>query len=197
MKTFSNKSNAKRAAVKQIAKDTGLTEAEVKAKADELFRVTPAEFEEGRFVWAAVADSTKDQKEALDEELSEGNSRREMTYNEAGDAVPVEPKPVKTTARIKAERGLDCEGAGTSKPAATGIKIEKNREEQNGVKRPSIGGVCRAVWDACDAFRLQTGRSPMPKEIKELAAEEGWNQNNASIEMYQWRKFNGIKGRIK
>ena len=79
----------------------------------------------------------------------------------------------------------------------TGLKIEKARDEQNGIKRPSIGGACRAVWDACDAFKVATGRSPLPKEIKDLASEEGWNVNNAVIEMYQWRKFNGIVGRVK
>src|SRR5688572_21089010 len=28
-----------------------------------------------------------------------------------------------------------------------GLKIEKDREQRNGVKRPSAGGACRAVWD--------------------------------------------------
>lgn len=74
----------------------------------------------------------------------------------------------------------------------TGLKIEKDRPEQNGVKRPSIGGKCRAIWDALDAYRAETGELPTSKTVKELAADEGWNPNNASIEYYQWRKFNGI-----
>ena len=82
-------------------------------------------------------------------------------------------------------------------PKGTGIQIEKDRPEQNGVIRPSVGGKCRAIWTACDNFRFKTGRVPMPKEIKELATEEGWNPNNAVIEMYQWRKFNGFNGRQK
>ena len=77
-------------------------------------------------------------------------------------------------------------------PSGTGLKIEKDRPEQNGVKRPSIGGKCRAVWDALDAYRAETGELPTIKTVKELAADEGWNPNNASIEYYQWRKFNGI-----
>ena len=36
-----------------------------------------------------------------------------------------------------------------AEPKTTGLIIEKNRPEQNGVKRPSAGGLCRAVWDAC------------------------------------------------
>jgi len=74
----------------------------------------------------------------------------------------------------------------------TGLKIEKDRPEQNGVKRPSIGGKCRAIWDALDAYRAETGELPTSKTVKELAADEGWNPNNASIEYYQWRKYNGI-----
>ena len=35
-------------------------------------------------------------------------------------------------------------------PVIEGLKIEKNREEQNGIKRPSVGGKCRAIWDALD-----------------------------------------------
>lgn len=77
----------------------------------------------------------------------------------------------------------------------TGLKIEKDRPEQNGIKRPSIGGKCRAIWDALDAYRAETGELPTSKTVKELAADEGWNPNNASIEYYQWRKFNGITGR--
>ena len=75
---------------------------------------------------------------------------------------------------------------------STGLKIEKDRPEQNGVKRPSIGGKCRAIWDALDQLALDTGDDPTAKQVKELAALHGWNPNNASIEYYQWRKFNGI-----
>lgn len=79
-----------------------------------------------------------------------------------------------------------------SQPTGTGLKIEKDRPEQNGIKRPSIGGKCRAIWDALDAYRAETGELPASKTVKELAADEGWNPNNASIEFYQWRKFHGI-----
>lgn len=78
----------------------------------------------------------------------------------------------------------------------TGIKIEKDREERNGLKRPSLGGVCRAVWDACDKVHTEEdGRVITSKEIQALAVVHGWNANNASIEYYNWRKFMGIRGR--
>ncbi len=74
-------------------------------------------------------------------------------------------------------------------------KIEKDRPEQNGVKRPSAGGLCRAVWDQLDAMRVQLTRVPTLKEIKQVATDKGWNLNNAGIEYYCWRRFNGIEGR--
>lgn len=80
-------------------------------------------------------------------------------------------------------------------PTGTGVKIEKNREERNGVKRPSVGGLCRAIWDFCDAQVLANGEAPTVKAIKEAAPGQGWNPNNASIEYYLWRKFMGIRGR--
>jgi hypothetical protein len=33
--------------------------------------------------------------------------------------------------------------------------------------------------------------------VRELAADLGFNPNNASIEFYQWRKYHGITGRAK
>ena len=78
----------------------------------------------------------------------------------------------------------------------SGLIIEKDRPEQNGVKRPSAGGLCRAVWDACWAHQEATGEVPTAKQVKEIAVANGWNPNNASIEYYQWRKYNGISGRV-
>lgn len=94
--------------------------------------------------------------------------------------VPVPPLPIEKPAA----------------PKSTGLTIEKDRPEQNGVKRPSAGGMCRAVWDACWAHQLASGEVPTAKWVKEKAVAEGWNPNNVSIEYYQWRKFNGISGRV-
>ena len=81
-----------------------------------------------------------------------------------------------------------------AKRASSGLRIEKAREERNGIKKPSVGGQCRAVWDALDDM-VAAGTQPTAKQVKALAEERGWNPNNASIEFYQWRKFNGIRGR--
>lgn len=81
-----------------------------------------------------------------------------------------------------------------AKRTSSGLKIEKAREERNGIKKPSVGGQCRAVWDALDDMEA-AGTQPTAKQVKALAKERGWNPNNASIEFYQWRKFNCIRGR--
>ena len=76
------------------------------------------------------------------------------------------------------------------KPVGTGLKIQKDRPEANGVKVRSAGGKCAAVWAYCDANKGAT-----VGQVKAWAEAEGFNVNNASIEFYCWRKFNGIKGR--
>lgn len=88
--------------------------------------------------------------------------------------------------------------ARTEKPTAPavprvsrkGYTIQKEREERNGVKRPSEGTVCGNVWAEFD-------KNPEIKasDLAELSDAKGWNRTNVSCEYYSWRKFNGIKGR--
>lgn len=108
-------------------------------------------------------------------------------------------------------REYECMGCGHQfgkesapyvKPAAKpdahtgkGLKIQKVREERNGVKRPSAGGKCAMVWDALDAFVAEEKMQPTIAIVKDIAEDEGWNVTNATIEFYNWRKFNGISGR--
>jgi hypothetical protein len=73
--------------------------------------------------------------------------------------------------------------------SGTGLKIEKDRPERNGIKRPSVGGKCRAIWDFLDGV-VAKGEQPTAKLVRAQAETAGWNANNAVIEFYQWRKFN-------
>lgn len=71
-----------------------------------------------------------------------------------------------------------------------GYTIQKEREERNGVKRPSEGTVCGAVWAVFDA-------APETKaaDLAGIADANGWNRTNVACEFYAWRKFMGIRGR--
>lgn len=105
------------------------------------------------------------------------------------DGKRVEAAPAKSKSEPRAR---------TEKPAAPavprvsrkGYTIQKEREERNGVKRPSEGTVCGNVWAEFD-------KNPEIKagELAALADANGWNRTNVSCEFYAWRKFMGIKGR--
>lgn len=132
-----------------------------------------------------------------------------------GDDTPAgedgEDTPVMSTSAFGAFAASQLTAASNSTPAAEpvrtsqrveGLKIQKDREAQNGVKERSKGGLCRAVWDELNSLMTHdeaTGLANVPTvaQIKKIAEEKGWNVNNASIEYYQWRKFHGISGRGK
>lgn len=81
-------------------------------------------------------------------------------------------------------------------PRATrkGYTIQKDREERNGVKRPSEGTTCGAVWSVFDNMH-GSENGLKAADLPAIADEHGWNRTNVSCEYYAWRKFMGIKGR--
>ena len=67
-------------------------------------------------------------------------------------------------------------------------KASKVRSEiRNGVRRP-IKGKCAEVWSTLDDIKKQGSEIDI-RVVRELAAQKGWNLNNATIEFYGWRKF--------
>lgn len=128
------------------------------------------------------------------------------TGNEA--TPPASDAPVAPEQPVAPQPDSPPADAATDRHTGGGLKIEKDRPEQHGIKRPSAGGKCRAVWDALDGLATHvtyngdnTTNGPLgvagvtSKMVKQLALDEGWNPNNASIEFYQWRKYNGVTGR--
>ena len=70
-------------------------------------------------------------------------------------------------------------------------KVSKVRSEiRNGVRRP-IKGKCAEVWSTLDDIKKQ-GSEVDIHVVRELAAQKGWNMNNATIEFYGWRKFHAV-----
>lgn len=92
--------------------------------------------------------------------------------------------------RFNCRTGAEIKYGYTKTDVASGHKIEKNRDEQNGLKRPSAGTLCRAVWDECDRIEAEGGK-PDAKAMRAVNDQKGWNMNNTLIEFYQWRKFMG------
>ena len=92
------------------------------------------------------------------------------------------------------ERAEKAPAPSVPRVSRKGYTIQKNREERNGVKRPSEGTVCGAVWSVFDAMH-NSEAGLKAADLPALADEHGWNRTNVSCEYYAWRKFNGIKGR--
>lgn len=85
-----------------------------------------------------------------------------------------------------AHESAAAEPVGTTRKAKKEFAPKAPREERNGVKRPGPGK-CLEVWEHLD----QRGDLDA-KDLKAVAVERGWNANNAVIELYRWRKFNGV-----
>lgn len=95
--------------------------------------------------------------------------------------------PTRRTTKAKVQRA----------PTGTGIKIQKNRPEQNGVKMPSEGGKTYQVWEWCSNFVTEYGGAPTNKEVREWGVDaNSMNKNMVCSQYAYWRKFNGIVGRI-
>ena len=77
----------------------------------------------------------------------------------------------------------------------TGLKIQKDREERNGVKRPSEGGKCAILWNLFDTMYGEKGMVPTPKPAKERSAEIGMDPTTTQVQLYRWREFMGFKGK--
>lgn len=199
VKTYSNKPNAKRAALKVFENA-------------EMFNLLQTE--EGRWYFeeVVVVPAVSLEDESLIEEFGTANCPHcdvnlcngvDSTDNMLADN---NPQRVKYGKQMKLT--FLCLGCGeefgpeythvepkTSTATGKGLKIQKDREERNGIKRPSVGGKCAAVWEYCESLYEANGMVPTPKALKGWAEENGHNLNNVSIELYRWRNFMGFKGR--
>lgn len=75
-----------------------------------------------------------------------------------------------------------------------GSKIEQNRPEQNGLKRPSTGSTCEIIWRKCDTITAEKGTACTSGEL--FAALPGLNECTLRTQYARWRQFNGITGRL-
>lgn len=87
--------------------------------------------------------------------------------------------------------------AEAAKKAASSKSEKTVRVEKNGIQQPAEGGICRAIWDYCTAFKTKHGAAPTLAEMRthNASVKEAWSPVTMTIQYYQWRKFNGIVGR--
>jgi hypothetical protein len=149
------------------AKDGGLDTSIV----NKLATQAPAQTEEVKSEPAQAPQHVESFKDAVPAEF------REAMDGTAGDAVANQLEVADAVA-----------AAAAAKP---GLKIEKNRAEQNGITRPSTGGVCAGIWTMLDDL----GTSVTLKQAKGFAAARRFDKVTLTVQFYRWRKFNGIQGR--
>lgn len=202
-KAYSTKSNAKRAAIKAGLTEEALVQVEgkwgfyeaVEQAAEEPVTTTEAEVQTEKPRSAgSVFDLYKPAAAKKEEEKEEEQETEEAAEVAVDTASPFGGM----AAALLASRATAANNEEVPRKSVRTCAVEKDRPEQNGIKRPSAGGACRAVWDKCDELREENGGEiPTAKQVRAVAESMGWNMNNAMIEFYQWRKYNGITGRAK
>lgn len=205
-KAYSSKSNAKRAAIKVGLTEEALVQVDgkwgfyemVEQATEEPVTTTETEVQaeeqaEKPRSAGSVFDLYKPAAAKKEEEKEE-----EETEEAAEVAVDTSSPFGGMAAALLASRATAANNEEAPRKSVRTCAVEKDRPEQNGIKRPSAGGACRAVWDKCDKLREENGGEiPTAKQVRAVAESMGWNMNNAMIEFYQWRKYNGITGRAK
>lgn len=82
-------------------------------------------------------------------------------------------------------------------PAETPKATSPFAGEQHGIKPPVRAGKCMDVWLKCAELASSAGADGKLPTVAEVQAAmpEGTNATNTQIEVYRWRKWNGIRGR--
>ncbi len=155
-------------------------------------------------------------KQPLGEEATEAAARASdpvlaaalEQHDEAGNDAAPSAFGAFALAQLTAPKAPDI-AAPAARPAPI-AKIEKNRPESNGVKRPSAGTVCAAVWDLATSLSKfipegSDGSDPGTEgregvatlgQVVKAAVAKGINQYTARTQYARWRVFHGITGRI-
>jgi len=146
-------------------------------------------------------------KPSARQELAEARSR----VNAANAAAKAKPAPAPAEEEVAAPVALVFGGAllgqltGGTVPdhlksnktpdmgdGKTGVRIQKDRPEQNGVRRMSPGTVGDRLWALFDAV----GESVTLKQAREMGEANGMSPTSAGLALYQWRRFNGYGKKV-
>lgn len=92
-------------------------------------------------------------------------------------------------AKEKADREAEAERKRQEREA-------KKEPEQNGIRKPSVGTLCRAAWDLFDAVTAEMGQTAPISYVLPVALAKGLNEANVKAEYARWKKYHGISGRV-
>jgi hypothetical protein len=192
-KTNSSKSNAKRFLVNTCKIDAAITET----------YLTQVDGQWGSYVdsdgkpvtlAATLAPAPKADEEEHDTAHAVGaNVFASMINPTAPVAAPVSATIVRDGKKVVDDKPQNEAPRNEDRPIKNfvdGYSIQKDRPEQHGVKRPSEGTTCAAIWAYLDA-----NRDTRAAALKTIAQAHGWDNVTMSCQFYTWRRFNGIHGR--
>ena len=126
--------------------------------------------------------------------LQESAAIAEAPSSAPANPVEVAEEPVKISGPFAALSQPVTTSKTESVPKGNGVKIEKDRPEQNGLKRPSAGSTCAIIWDTCDEISKTSGHTCTSAEL--FNALQGYNECTLRTQYARWRHFNGITGRL-
>ncbi len=92
-------------------------------------------------------------------------------------------------AKEKAEREAEAQRKKDEREA-------KKEPEQNGIRKPSLGTLCRAAWDLFDAVTTEMKQTAPISYVLPVALAKGLNEANVKAEYARWKKYHGISGRV-
>lgn len=118
----------------------------------------------------------------------------------AAKTAPKAPAKPAAASTKKAAPAKPAAPAAPKKSAKVETAKESNYEKQNGITRPKAGGTTSQVWDIADALLAKTGKGNPPSFNDVLAAVEKKkleiNPGTLRTQYGNWRRFNGITGRV-
>lgn len=188
-KTYTQASNTARAAKTFLSKQLGLTAKEVIK--GEHFEVKPVD---GGFVWRPIIAKAKVARRTVETAPVAGEF---TNCPHCGIHLDNGYQTVHNCPELTHEfvcLACDTEFGEPVAPVVKGegIKIQKDREERNGIKRPSEGGKCARLWEIFEKHYAETGMILTPKPAKELSAKEDLDPTTTTVQLYRWRDFMGF-----
>jgi hypothetical protein len=201
MKTYTNKSNAARAA--KSANGGSLNGLELKGKegawyyTDAAKAVSGADLDMRAGAKGTKAPAKKAAKKAVPAKAAKKAAKAVQKRPYPKHAHSVKERKVRADARSV---GVEYDVRnGPTQGRIVGYHIDEDRETKHGVKRRSSGTIGGRLWAIFDKMAAKAGGAAKLEigVVKESPLVDGFNANKVLIEFYVWRKFNGVRGRGK